>query len=61
VSYHEPAKFVAKLRAMKTDDNILLLHTNMKSGHGGATGRFDALKERAIEMAFILNRIGIVE
>jgi len=61
VSYHEPAKFVAKLRAMKTDNNILLLHTNMESGHGGATGRFDALKERAFEMAFILNRIGIAE
>jgi len=61
VSYHEPAKFVAKLRAMKTDNNILLLHTNMESGHGGATGRFDALKERAFEMAFILNRTGIAE
>ncbi len=61
VSYHEPAKFVAKLRAMKTDSNLLLLHTNMESGHGGATGRFDALKERAFEMAFILNRIGIAE
>jgi len=61
VSYHEPAKFVAKLRAMKTDTNILLLHTNMESGHGGATGRFDALKEVAFELAFILNRIGIAE
>ncbi len=59
VSFHEPAKFVAKLRAMKTDTNILLLHTNMESGHGGATGRFDALKEVAFELAFILNRIGI--
>ena len=61
VGYHEPAKFVAKLRALKTDNNILLLHTNMESGHGGATGRFDALKEVAFELAFILNRIGIVE
>ncbi len=61
VSYHEPSKFVAKLRALKTDDNILLLHTNMESGHGGATGRFDALKETAFELAFILNRIGISE
>lgn len=61
VGYHEPAKFVAKLRAMKTDNNILLLKTNMESGHGGATGRFDALKERAFDMAFILNRIGISE
>jgi len=61
VSYHEPAKFVAKLRAMKTDKNILLLHTNMESGHGGATGRFDALKETAFQVAFILNRVGITE
>jgi oligopeptidase B len=61
VGYHEPAKFVAKLRSMKTDNNILLLKTNMESGHGGATGRFDALKERAFDMAFILNRIGISE
>lgn len=61
VSFHEPAKFVAKLRALKTDSNILLLHTNMESGHGGATGRFDALKETAFEVAFILNRVGISE
>ena len=61
VSYHEPAKFVAKLRALKTDNNILILHTNMKSGHGGATGRFDALRETAFSVAFILNRVGITE
>lgn len=61
VSYHEPAKFVAKLRALKTDNNILLLHTNMESGHGGATGRFDRLKETAFQLAFILNRMGIAE
>ncbi len=61
VGYQEPAKFVAKLRAMKTDNKVLLLKTNMESGHGGATGRFDALKERAFEVAFILNRIGISE
>jgi oligopeptidase B len=59
VGYQEPAKFVAKLRALKTDNNLLLLYTNMVSGHGGATGRFDALKEMAFEMAFILNRVGI--
>jgi oligopeptidase B len=59
VGYQEPAKFAAKLRAMKTDNNILLLKTNMESGHGGATGRFDALKETAFEVAFILNRVGI--
>lgn len=61
VGFQEPAKFVAKLRAMKTDDNILLLHTNMESGHGGATGRFDALKETAFQLAFILNRVGMNE
>lgn len=61
VGYHEPAKFVAKLRALKTDNNILLLKTNMESGHGGATGRFDALKETAFDVAFILNRVGISE
>ena len=61
VSYHEPAKFVAKLRALKTNNNILILHTNMQSGHGGATGRFDALKETAFSVAFILNRVGIAE
>ena len=61
VGYHEPAKFVAKLRALKTDNNILLLKTNMESGHGGATGRFDALKETAFDVAFILNRVGINE
>ncbi|MBK6345900.1 MAG: S9 family peptidase [Bacteroidales bacterium] len=61
VGYQEPAKFVAKLRALKTDNNILLLKTNMESGHGGATGRFDALRETAFEVAFILNRVGVVE
>ncbi|MBW6491926.1 MAG: S9 family peptidase [Lentimicrobium sp.] len=61
VGYQEPAKFTAKLRAMKTDNNILLLKTNMESGHGGATGRFDALKETAFEVAFILTRVGMNE
>ncbi|HLO90668.1 MAG TPA: S9 family peptidase [Lentimicrobium sp.] len=59
VGYHEPAKFVAKLRNYKTDNNIVILKTNMQSGHGGATGRFDQLREIAFELAFILNRIGI--
>lgn len=61
VGYHEPAKYVSKLRQYKTDDNILLLRTNMKSGHGGATGRFNQLREIAFENAFILDRIGIKE
>jgi oligopeptidase B len=59
VSYHEPAKWVAKLRALKTDDNIVLLKTNFDSGHGGATGRFDYLKDVAYRWAFLLDRMGI--
>lgn len=59
VLFHEPTKYVAKLRALKTDDNIVLLHMNMESGHGGATGRYDGIKDTAFEFAFILNRVGI--
>ncbi|GAA4277357.1 oligopeptidase B [Aquimarina mytili] len=55
VQYWEPAKWVAKLRELKTDDHLLLLHTNMKAGHGGASGRFEALKEIAEEYAFLLD------
>jgi oligopeptidase B len=54
VTYWEPAKWVAKLRATKTDDNILLLKTNMGAGHGGKSGRFESLRETAEEFAFIL-------
>lgn len=54
VQYWEPAKWVAKLRDLKTDQNILLLKTNMELGHGGASGRFEALHENALEYAFIL-------
>ncbi|NQU35530.1 MAG: S9 family peptidase [Bacteroidetes bacterium] len=54
VQYWEPAKWVAKLREMKTDDNILLLKTNMDFGHGGASGRFEQYKETALEYAFML-------
>ncbi|MFL0099418.1 S9 family peptidase [Tenacibaculum maritimum] len=54
VQYWEPAKWVAKLRDLKTDKNVLYLHTNMEAGHGGASGRFDALKETAREYTFFL-------
>ena len=54
VQYWEPAKWVAKLRATKTDKNLLLLHTNMEQGHGGASGRFEYLKDLALQYAFLL-------
>jgi oligopeptidase B len=59
VQYFEPAKWVAKLRANKTDKNILLLKTNMEFGHGGASGRFDYLKDIALNYAFIFSLEGI--
>ncbi len=61
VQYWEPAKWVAKLRELKTGDNILLLHTNMDTGHSGATGRFKRYKETALEYAFLLKLSGIKE
>jgi oligopeptidase B len=60
VMYWEPAKYVAKLRMLKTDNNPLLLVTNMKAGHGGASGRYDYLKEIAFDYAFLLKELGIV-
>lgn len=59
VTYWEPAKWVAKLRATKTDSNILLLKTNMGAGHGGKSGRFESLHETAEEFAFILWQLGL--
>ena len=59
VSYWEPAKWSAKLRDMKTDDNVLLLKTNMGAGHGGVSGRYEQFKEVAFEYAFILKRLGL--
>ncbi|PIA77484.1 oligopeptidase B [Gaetbulibacter sp. 4G1] len=59
VQYWEPAKWVAKLRELKKDNNKLLLYTDMDSGHGGASGRFESLKEVALEYAFILDLEGI--
>jgi oligopeptidase B len=61
VQYWEPAKWVAKLRATKTDNNRLYLYTNMTAGHGGASGRFSRLKEYALEYAFIFDLLGIRE
>jgi oligopeptidase B len=59
VAYWEPAKWTAKLRAMKTDNNRLLLRTNMGAGHGGASGRYDFLREVAFKYAFILDALGM--
>ena len=59
VTYWEPAKWAARLRAYKTDDNVLLLKTEMSAGHGGSTGRFDKLKEVALNQAFILRVHGM--
>ncbi len=61
VTYWEPAKMVAKLRDMKTDDNLLLMKINMGAGHGGKSGRFESLRETAEEFAFILWQTGMVE
>jgi oligopeptidase B len=59
VPYWEGAKFTAKVRAMKTDNNIVLLKTNMGAGHGGSSGRYDRLKEIAFEYAYALSQVGI--
>ncbi|MFC3098077.1 S9 family peptidase [Alteraurantiacibacter palmitatis] len=61
VTYWEPAKWVAKLRVTKTDDNVLLLKTNMGAGHGGRSGRFESLREDAEEYAFVLWQLGVTE
>ena len=59
VAYWEPAKYIAKLRARKTDNNRLLLRTNMGAGHGGPSGRFDFLREVAFKYAFVLDVLGL--
>lgn len=61
VTYWEPAKWVARLRATKTDDNLLLLKTHMAAGHGGPPGRFTALEETALIHAFVLKALGVAE
>lgn len=57
VQYWEPAKYIAKLRALKTDNNQLVMHTNMEAGHGGASGRFDSLREVARDYAWVLSLV----
>ena len=59
VAYWEPAKFVAKLRELKTDDKTVLLKTNFEAGHAGASGRYDFLKEVAFDFAFLIDKVGI--
>jgi oligopeptidase B len=59
VQYWEPAKWVARLRVTRTDDNPLLLHTNMEAGHGGASGRFRRLEQTAMEYAFLIDLAGL--
>jgi oligopeptidase B len=59
VAYWEPAKFVAKLRELKTDDKIVLLRTNFEAGHAGASGRYDFLKEVAFDYAFLIDKVGM--
>ncbi len=61
VLFHEPTKYVAKLRSMKTDKNLLLFKVNMGAGHGGASGRYDALHDAAFDYAFMLTQMGIGE
>jgi len=61
VMYWEPAKYVARLRTLKTNDTPLLLHINMDAGHGGASGRYDYLKEIAFDYAFLLTQLGVAD
>jgi oligopeptidase B len=61
VMYWEPAKYVAKLRTLKPDSSLLLLKTNMGAGHGGASGRYDYLREIALDYAFLLSQLGILK
>ena len=61
VQYFEPAKYVAKLRELRTNDKPLMFHTNMDAGHGGQSGRFRRFKETAMEYAFLLELCGKAE
>jgi oligopeptidase B len=61
VQYWEPAKYVARLRERKTDDNVVLFRVKMEAGHGGKSGRFEQYRERAELYAFLLNQLGLAE
>jgi oligopeptidase B len=61
VPFWEGAKFAAKIREMKTGDNMILLKTNMGAGHGGSSGRYDKLKEVAFDYAYALSQVGITK
>jgi len=61
VMYWEPAKYVARMRAVKTDSNPLLLKVNMGAGHGGSSGRYDRLRELAFEYAWLMSQVGITK
>jgi len=61
VAYWESAKFTAKLREMKKDDNLILLYTNYDSGHAGASGRYDSLKETALDYAFLIDKLEVAD
>jgi oligopeptidase B len=61
VQYYEPAKWVARLRARKTDDNVLLFRTSTDAGHGGKSGRFESYREIAQEYAFVLDQLGVAQ
>ena len=61
VTYWEPAKWIAKMRALNTSDNLVLLKTNMEAGHGGASGRFERLREVALDYAFALEVAGLAD
>ena len=61
VMYWEPAKYVAKMRTLRTDGRDLILHTNLTAGHGGASGRYDYLKEIALDYVFLLRELSVIE
>jgi oligopeptidase B len=61
VMYSEPAKYVARMRTVKTDNRQLLLKTNMGAGHGGSSGRYDRLRETAFEYTWLLSQVGVAE